>query len=61
MVESISEKCLMSGCNFEEDCSVLLRVLEDAGMIPPRTLLQPMGIEDNAWDPETPSQPILQK
>lgn len=32
--------------------NTLLSSLEKQGMLPPRTKLEPMGLSDNAWDPE---------
>lgn len=34
----------------------ILTVAQAHGMLPPRTRLIPMNLEDNAWDPETPGQ-----
>lgn len=36
----------------EEIYSKVLKELEDAGMIPPVTILMPLNIKDNGWDAE---------
>lgn len=36
----------------EEMISEVLDTIEQAGMLPPRTKLGTLGIEDNAWEPE---------
>lgn len=39
----------------EEDlylARVILATLEDMGMLPPRTKLKGLDLEDNAWEPE---------
>lgn len=30
----------------------ILEIIEEHGMLPPRTQLEPMKLSDNAWDPE---------
>lgn len=37
---------------LEQFMKELLEVQEDAGMLPPRTVLDKLKVEDNAWDPE---------
>lgn len=36
----------------EEVANKMLTALEKVGMLPPRTKLGTLGIEDNAWEPE---------
>lgn len=36
----------------EETCIDVLDIIEEAGMLPPRTDLSKLGISDNAWEPE---------
>jgi len=36
----------------KEIASKMLTELEKAGMLPPRTKLGALGIEDNSWEPE---------
>ena len=36
----------------EEIANKMLTELEKAGMLPPRTKLEALGIEDNSWEPE---------
>lgn len=37
----------------EETCIEVLDIIEEAGMLPPRTTLSNLGISDNAWEPES--------
>lgn len=30
----------------------ILIKLEELGMLPPATIIQPLNVQDNAWDPE---------
>lgn len=43
--------------NVDTIASDILDAVQANGMLPPRTMLVPMNLEDNAWDPETPYQP----
>lgn len=51
MVEIIWKRLGLIGIS-EETCSEVLALLEEAGMLPPRTKLEALGIEDNAWESE---------
>lgn len=60
MVEILRE-AVFNHMNCDADCcqtdeelySKVLKELEDAGMLPPRTVLSHLKVEDNAWDPES--------
>lgn len=36
----------------DEDLNKLLKVMEEAGMLPPFTYLKTLGTLDTAWEPE---------
>jgi hypothetical protein len=45
----------ISSMKHEEDlylARVILATIEDMGMLPPKTKLNTLNIEDNAWEPE---------
>lgn len=33
-------------------CNEIIEIIEKAGMLPPRTKLGELGVEDNSWEPE---------
>lgn len=48
---NISSSCCNLGINTES-LSAVLGELEKAGMLPPRTKLKGLDLQDNAWEPE---------
>lgn len=51
MIEKIAKRLSPVGVS-EPTCEEVLSIIEEAGMLPPRTKLDKLGLEDNAWDPE---------
>lgn len=41
-----------AGSDFNKAAEELLSRLEELGMLPPKTKLNALNIEDNAWEPE---------
>lgn len=39
-------------CEPKDIAELILQKIEFAGMLPPRTKLDKLNLEDNAWDPE---------
>jgi hypothetical protein len=52
-IEKIADEMrYRDACSVEDIAEDILKVLEEAGMLPPRTMLYPLKLEDNAWEQE---------
>lgn len=47
-----------SSTSAEEMASIIMYEIDEAGMLPPRTKLDKLNFEDNAWDPEDKDESI---
>ena len=53
IADTIYHSCETTWIEARKSADAVLTKLEEIGMLPPRTLLKPLNLEDNAWDQES--------
>lgn len=53
VAETIYKSCETTWIEARRSADAAVAKLEEIGMLPPRTMLKPLNLEDNAWDSES--------